>query len=128
MTEIICGRCGEKFSAEKENDSDEYCLDCMREMAMPTLKELLEANSYQIKVDKYPFTDEYETILGIQEALMSVKGWLLQERQKLQDTQNSIKPHYDVLTQEQIFALDALLEELKDVFIPVNSQEHKEGQ
>ena len=32
MTELICGRCGEKFTSEKETDSDEYCPICLSEM------------------------------------------------------------------------------------------------
>jgi DNA-directed RNA polymerase subunit RPC12/RpoP len=32
MTEIICGRCGAKFQSETEQDSDEYCKQCLTEM------------------------------------------------------------------------------------------------
>ena len=35
MTEIICGKCGEKFQSETEQDSDEYCPTCIKEMNQP---------------------------------------------------------------------------------------------
>lgn len=47
-----------------------------------TLREIFEANSYQAKVDRYPFSDDYETRLDIAEALISVKLWLEQQKRE----------------------------------------------
>jgi hypothetical protein len=87
---------------------------------MTTLREFFDANSYRIKVDKYPFTDEYETTLGTQEALMSVKGFFLEKRQDL------VKlilaggtPDSQATRWLTIAIIDELLEtELKDIFLP----------
>jgi hypothetical protein len=55
-----------------------------------TIKEIFEANSYQAKVDRYPFTDDYETRLDIPEALISVKLWL---EQRIRENKIAVYTH-----------------------------------
>lgn len=78
----------------------------------PTLKELFEANSYRIKVDRYPFTDDYETILGKHEALMCVKDWLLKNQSHLASKDWGLNC---------ALVFNELLEELKDIQLPKRS-------
>lgn len=50
---------------------------------MVNIKEIFEANSTRIKRDNYPFTDDYETVLYIPEALIATKIYLQKKRQEL---------------------------------------------
>jgi hypothetical protein len=83
----------------------------------PTLREILEANTYRIKVDKYSFADDYETVLGIHEALMSVKGWLLEKQKELKiDKDGGTRLDYFKEGRDSLF--EELLAELKDISLP----------
>lgn len=72
---------------------------------MTTLKEFFEANSYRRKTDNYPFTDDYETVLGIEEALISVKLWLKEKRERFKKFPDPRNEDYEEM-------LDILIEEL----------------
>jgi hypothetical protein len=94
---------------------------------MTKLKQFFEANSYIINVDNYPFTNDKETVLGIQEALMSVKGWLIEKKLAEQKTYEYLKEKAKtdiihrsmyLMSGAEIDCLDKLLEDLQDVFLP----------
>lgn len=90
---------------------------------MTTLEEYFRANSYLMKVDSHPFSDTYTTTLGIHEALMSAKGWLLEQQARTDIAQ----PQSMMYRSGWDAAFNFLLEEFKDLFIPSKKSNNKEG-